>query len=160
MKSIEKWFSEYEVSHQNQFNKTIHYIFVPLIFFSIIGLLVSIPMGNIPNLFPSILTPYIHLGTLLVFFGLIFYFRLSPVIFIGMLIISGFSLWANHMIDQYFEAPLWIISLMIFVISWIFQFIGHKHEGAKPSFLKDIQFLLVGPAWILGKLYSQLGIKY
>jgi uncharacterized membrane protein YGL010W len=48
----------------------------------------------------------------------------------------------------------------IFFVSWIFQFIGHKIEGAKPSFLKDIQFLLVGPMWILGYLYRKIGIKY
>jgi uncharacterized membrane protein YGL010W len=57
------------------------------------------------------------------------------------------------------DYKLWI-SIDIFVISWIVQFIGHKIEGAKPSFLKDIQFLLIGPAWLISFIYNKLGIKY
>ena len=34
------------------------------------------------------------------------------------------------------------------MIAWIGQFIGHKIEGAKPSFFEDLQFLLIGPAWV------------
>ena len=51
-------------------------------------------------------------------------------------------------------------SLIIFVIAWIGQFIGHKIEGKKPSFFEDIQFLLIGPAWLLSFIYNKLGIKY
>jgi len=58
------------------------------------------------------------------------------------------------------ETPLWAISLTLFVLAWIGQFIGHKIEGKKPSFFKDIQFLLVGPAWLMGFIYKRLGINY
>ena len=43
---------------------------------------------------------------------------------------------------------------------WIFQFIGHKIEGKKPSFFEDIQFLMIGPAWLLSFIYNRLGIRY
>ena len=51
-------------------------------------------------------------------------------------------------------------SIFIFVFAWILQFVGHKIEGKKPSFLKDIQFLLIGPAWLLGFIYKKLKIKF
>lgn len=51
-------------------------------------------------------------------------------------------------------------AVTIFVLAWIGQFIGHKIEGAKPSFFKDLQFLLMGPAWLLSFLYDRLGIRY
>ena len=56
--------------------------------------------------------------------------------------------------------PLWQSSLLIFAVAWIGQFIGHHIEGAKPSFLKDLQFLLIGPAWILGFIYRKFGLNY
>jgi uncharacterized membrane protein YGL010W len=49
---------------------------------------------------------------------------------------------------------------VIFVVGWIGQFIGHAIEGKRPSFMKDIQFLLIGPLWLLGHLYRKLGIAY
>jgi uncharacterized membrane protein YGL010W len=54
---------------------------------------------------------------------------------------------------------LWAVSLGIFVTAWVFQFWGHSVEGKKPSFLKDLQFLLIGPAWIMSFVYKKLGIS-
>ncbi len=56
----------------------------------------------------------------------------------------------NFYIDTAF--PLLYVSLAIFIIAWIGQFYGHKIEGKKPSFIKDLQFLLIGPAWVFEKL--------
>ena len=55
--------------------------------------------------------------------------------------------------------PLWLISVIIFILSWAGQFYGHKIEGKKPSFFKDIQFLMIGPLWLLSKLYKKIGIS-
>ena len=63
-------------------------------------------------------------------------------------------------IEQNYQRPLWIFSVIIFVIAWIGQFIGHKIEGKKPSFIEDLQFLLIGPAWLLSFIYKKIGIKY
>jgi uncharacterized membrane protein YGL010W len=57
-------------------------------------------------------------------------------------------------------APLWQICLGLFVVGWVGQFVGHKIEGQKPSFLKDIQFLLIGPLWLLAAVYRRVGIPY
>lgn len=43
---------------------------------------------------------------------------------------------------------LWIYSA-IFVVAWIAQFYGHHVEGKKPSFFADLQFLMIGPLWLL-----------
>ena len=91
---------------------------------------------------------------------LLYYIRLSLVMAIGMFII-GFALLAgNSYIDTNFETPLWKTSLIIFVVAWIGQFIGHKIEGKKPSFFQDLQFLLIGPAWLMHFLYKKAGIPF
>jgi len=52
------------------------------------------------------------------------------------------------------------LAIGVFVVAWIAQFVGHKLEGRKPSFLTDITYLLIGPAWVLAKLYRKLGWRY
>jgi uncharacterized membrane protein YGL010W len=56
--------------------------------------------------------------------------------------------------------PVWQTSLGLFVLAWIGQFIGHKIEGKKPSFFKDVVFLLIGPAWLMHFIYKKLDIAY
>ena len=160
MRSIHDWFAEYSVSHQNHTNKAIHYICVPAIFFSVIGLLASIPAGFLQSLVPPAFAPFAHWGTVVIILGLLFYLRLSFAVFVGMLVVCVLSLLGNYYLARLNILPLWIISLFIFAVAWVGQFIGHKIEGKKPSFLKDLAFLLIGPAWILGFVYRKLRIKY
>ena len=161
MRKIDSLLSEYAVSHQTKFNKIIHYFCVPAIFFSIIGLLASIPTYGLFDVFQDTwFSSFVHFGTGLIIFGLIYYLRLSTRLFIGMLIFSSIVLYGVHVVDALQIAPLWVSMLIIFVVAWIFQFVGHKHEGKKPSFLKDLQFLMIGPAWTLSHLYDYLGLKF
>ena len=151
MKPLEQWFDEYAVSHRNETNKAIHYICVPAIFFSIVGLLMSIPPFFLEGLFSGIFILE-NWATVALVFVLIFYFRLSFSMGMKMLVFAVLCILGNYLISTI--APLWLVSVVIFVLAWIGQFYGHKLEGAKPSFLKDIQFLLIGPAWVIENLFS------
>ena len=125
--------------------------------FSVLGLWWSIPHGYMPFIINNIKLNWAIIITAMI---LLYYIRLSLVMAIGMFII-GFALLAgNSYIDTNFETPLWKTSLIIFVVAWIGQFIGHKIEGKKPSFFQDLQFLLIGPAWLLSFIYNKFGIKY
>mgnify|MGYP001027866939 CR=1 FL=1 len=160
MRKVDQLFSEYGESHQTRFNKIIHYICVPAIVFSIVGLLASIPVGGLfQGILPDTMLGYANLGTILIIFSMLFYLRLSLPLAVGLLFFSAFVLWGNYQIAAS-GAPLWLVSAVIFIVAWVFQFIGHNHEGKKPSFLKDVQFLMVGPAWIMGFIYRKWGIKY
>lgn len=152
MKSLNQWFSEYAVSHQNKTNQTIHYICVPAIFFSIVGLLMSIPAGFLERLIPGNLPLIENWASFLLIFVLVFYFRLSVSMGFKVLLFAVICLIGNYFISLIF--PLWPVSLVIFAIAWTGQFYGHKIEGKKPSFLKDIQFLLIGPAWVIHKIFK------
>ena len=157
MKSIDEWLDEYSDSHQNQTNKFIHWICVPLIFFTIVGFISLIPA-------PHFCAPYFGCISIASIVALvlvsIFYFNLSWRISIIMLLIMLLLEHFAYAINVHFKENSWIIYLSIFVITWIFQFIGHKIEGKKPSFLKDLQFLLVGPIWLLHFILKKIGIPY
>lgn len=161
MKKIDALLAEYGESHQTKFNKIVHYFCVPAIFFSLIGLLSLIPTGGVLERFvPHDLAPYIHFGSVIIVLGLFYYLRLSFTLFIGMLLFSALVLVGIHQLETLNFVPLWVIMVSIFIVAWIVQFIGHNHEGKKPSFVKDIQFLMIGPAWTLSHLYKALDIKY
>jgi uncharacterized membrane protein YGL010W len=153
MKTLDQWFDEYAVSHQNPKNKAIHYICVPAIFFSIVGLLMSIPntfLNNLLHLNQPIIENW---AVVVLLFVLLFYVRLSFAMAIKIALFSILCLIINFYIGQI--VPLWAFSIGVFVVAWIGQFYGHNIEGKKPSFLKDIQFLLIGPAWVVHNLFSK-----
>ena len=157
MKPVQEWLDEYGESHQNSINKKIHWVCVPAIMFSIIGLFWSIPHQYMPIIYDNIRLNWAMIITILI---LTFYVRLSMVMALGMFTIGVLILCGNILVEYYFVTPLWRISLYTFVIAWIGQFVGHKIEGKKPSFLQDFQFLLIGPAWLLSFMYNKIGVKY
>ncbi|CAM4055890.1 MULTISPECIES: DUF962 domain-containing protein [Flavobacterium] len=151
MKTLREWFEEYSVSHQNMTNKKIHYVCVPLIFFSVVGMIMSIPS--------KLLIPLDKIHPILGNWGFIamilvslFYFKLSFSMGIKMFMFTFICLVVNYWLSLLL-AVFWF-SLSVFVIGWIGQFYGHKIEGKKPSFLKDLQFLLIGPAWVIHSVFN------
>ena len=157
MRKIDKLFAEYAESHRNPTNKLIHWICVPLIFWTILGFISYIPTPNIYLQYFGFLSIASLVALVLV---TIFYFRLSwriafIMIFI-MLLMEHFVSFANVSLGR----NSWILFIVVFIITWILQFLGHKIEGKKPSFLKDLQFLLIGPIWLLHFIMKKLGIRY
>ncbi len=153
MKSINQWFDEYAESHQNKTNQQIHFICVPVIFFSIVGMLMSINSTIISSTL-NIHNPFIeNWAALVLLFLLLFYIRLSFNIFVKMFTLSIVCLVGNYFLGELL--PLLPTSIILFVVAWIGQFYGHKLEGKKPSFFKDLQFLLIGPAWVFEKLLQK-----
>jgi uncharacterized membrane protein YGL010W len=159
MRRIDALLSEYGESHKNETNKAIHWICVPLIFFSVLGLIASIPSGIVQSMMGEG-NPYANWATVGLVLIIVYYASLSVFLTIGMMFFSALCLTLLNMIAQLDVAPLWLISIVIFVGAWIGQFYGHKVEGKKPSFLKDIQFLLIGPAWLMHFVYKKIGIPY
>ncbi len=154
-KSADQWFGEYGESHQNHVNKALHWICVPLIAACVIALLWEIPT---PQFMQRV--PLLNWATLMLAASLVFYWRLSLPLALGMLVFSTVVIAAIMAYERWGVTPVWQAALVIFVLAWIGQFIGHSIEGKKPSFFQDLQFLLIGPIWLLGFIYRKLGIPY
>ncbi|MBI1305199.1 MAG: DUF962 domain-containing protein [Bacteroidetes bacterium] len=155
MRTLKDWFDEYAESHMNPFNKKVHYICVPVIFFSIVGLIMSIPHSALTDLLPTASPVLINYAFPVLLFVNVFYMRLSPAMGLNMLIFSAMCLIGNYLLSGFVE--LWVSSLILFSAGWIGQFYGHKVEGKKPSFFKDLQFLLIGPAWVIHNIFNTTG---
>ena len=140
MKTVTEWLDEYSESHQNKTNKVIHWLCVPAILFSIIGILAQ---------FSAMLTALILVLTL------VFYARLDLVLAVAMAALLFVMAWLIVIL------PVGVgFYIGVFVIAWIGQFYGHKVEGKKPSFLKDLQFLLIGPLWCMDAYLGKVAPKW
>ena len=156
MKSIQQWLVEYAESHQNSTNKLIHWICVPTIYFTIVGLLYSIPLqfGEVAGL-------KINFGSIVAALIFIYYSLLSLKLAFGMMFFSILCIFLSEWIFQVTNSNLGLAltCLALFTISWIFQFLGHHIEGKKPTFIKDLQYLMIGPAWVISFFYKKIGIE-
>ena len=140
MKTMNQWFDEYSESHQNKTNKAIHWVCVPTILFSIIGILAH---------FSALLT------ALLLLLSFVFYARLDLVLAVAMAALLVVMAWLIYTL------PVGVgFYIGLFVLAWIGQFYGHKIEGKKPSFFKDLQFLLIGPVWCMDAYLGKLIPKW
>ena len=151
---IDRWFASYSGDHRNRTNQRIHVVAVPAILWSVIALLWSIPTPG------TLFQPGIW-AAIAMFAAWLFYYRASRRLGAGMAASFVLLGWLSHVLYQRLGAGdlLWL-ALGVFVVAWIAQFIGHKIEGKKPSFLTDLTYLLIGPAWVLAKLYRRLGWSY
>ena len=153
MRAITDLLNEYGESHRNETNKFIHWICVPAIFFSIVGLLYSVKLPF------YVAGHHVNLAMIVMLLVLIYYFILSPALAVGMFLFGGICMLGAHFIETTGILPLWKFCLIVFIVAWIGQFYGHKVEGKKPSFLKDLQFLMIGPAWLMSFIYKRMGIS-
>jgi uncharacterized membrane protein YGL010W len=154
MRPIDRWFESYSGDHRNATNQLIHVVCVPLILWSVIALLWCIPAPG--TLFrDGIWAGFAMLATVL------FYYRHSRMLGLGMA--AAFmllGLLTNALFHGLGRGGLLYLAVAVFVFAWIGQFVGHRIEGRKPSFLTDLTYLLIGPAWVLAKLYRRLGMHW
>ncbi|WP_397408170.1 DUF962 domain-containing protein [Polaromonas sp.] len=140
-RQVDRLLAHYGESHQNPTNELIHFIAIPLIMLSLLGMMFA-------------LHPWV--AYLFVAASMVYYLRLSLVFLGTMVLWSAILLALVHAMGA--RVLPW--SLAIFVGAWILQFVGHKLEGKKPSFFEDIQYLWVGPLFVLSKLFGKLGIRW
>lgn len=141
-REIDVLLAKYSESHRNHTNEIIHFVCVPVIVFTLLGLVWS-------------LHPLAAVAVTVV--SLLYYVKLSPPFAVGMLIMAGLMLGLLSLMPPQVVLPM---SIAIFVLAWIGQFIGHKIEGKKPSFLDDLRFLLIGPLFVLSFLYRRLNLRW
>ena len=155
MRTVEQWFGEYGESHTHPRNEVLHFICVPAIVMTVIGFLWAIP---VPTAFAAV-SPWLNWGTISVALAVVYYFTLSVPLGIGaavgLAVLLGVVSWLDTL-----AWPLWLTCTVVFVVAWIGQFIGHVFEGRRPSFFKDVQYLLIGPLWLLAAVYRSLRVPY
>ncbi len=140
---VDALLAHYGESHTQATNELIHFIAIPLIMLSLLGMLYA-------------LHPWVAYAFMAA--SMVYYVRLSLPFLAAMAVQTLVMLAVVQWLDGL--GILVKASVAIFVVAWIFQFIGHKLEGKKPSFFEDLQYLWVGPLFVLSKLFLKLGIRW
>lgn len=154
MASIDQMLAEYAADHRHPANQQLHTVCVPVIFISLVGLLTALPVpagfGDLP--------PFVNWASLALAAAVAWYMVKSLRFGMAMLVVSAVSLMLVACLAS-LPWPLWASSTALFVVAWIGQFVGHHIEGKRPSFFRDLQFLLVGPLWVIVKLVPRLNAR-
>ncbi len=154
MRTLDDWFDGYDNDHRHPVNRTIHWVCVPLILWSVIALLWTLPV-------PSMIGRNGLWAAVLMFFAFNFYWRLSRRMGLAMLVVLVlFGGLAALLYRPLGAVPLAILAGIVFVAAWLGQFIGHAIEGRRPAFFTNPGYLLIGPAWLLSKLLRWGGITW
>jgi uncharacterized membrane protein YGL010W len=136
--TLQSHFTDYASHHQTAGNQLCHSIGIPLIVFSLIGMLDHVGLATVGGY-------TITLAHLVIAAATLYYLTLDPLLAAGMLVYSVLSVWLGGALP-------WLVCLGLFVFGWILQFVGHSvYEKRSPAFLKNFVHLLVGPLWILAK---------
>ena len=136
MQDIQTLFADYAAYHQTAGNKLFHRMGIPMIMFSLIGMLTQVPLIDVA-------TVKLDVAMILIAAASAYYFVIEWRLALAMIAISI----AFYFIGAY--VSLWI-NAGLFVLGWIFQFIGHKvYEHKNPAFFRNFVHLLIGPLWIL-----------
>ncbi|HEY8585701.1 MAG TPA: Mpo1-like protein [Rhodanobacter sp.] len=152
MRTMQDWLDSYSADHRNPTNQVIHWFCVPPIVWSVIALLWAAPV-------PSLFRPG-SWAVLVMVLAFYWYWRRSHRLALGLLIaFAVLGVFTNILYWRLGVAELCYWAIGVFVVAWIGQFVGHKIEGHKPSFLTDLSYLLIGPAWLMAKLMRKLGFK-
>ena len=140
-RKVDRLLAHYEESHRDPRNERIHFVAIPLIMLSLLGLL-------------HVVHPWLPYA--LVLASLVYYARLSTVFLVTMAVLSVLGLMLVLAMGEYALT----ISATLFAGAWIAQFVGHRYEGKKPSFFEDLQYLWVGPIFVVSKLFLKLGVRW
>ncbi len=154
MRTLDDWFDRYGNDHRHPVNRTIHWVCVPLILWSVIALLWTLPV-------PSMIGRNGLWAAILMFFAFNFYWRLSRRMGLAMLVVLVLFGGLTELLYRPLGAvPLAILAAIVFVAAWSGQFIGHMIEGQRPAFFIHPTYLLIAPAWLLSKLLQHTGITW
>jgi len=142
-RKVDALLAHYGLSHTHPTNEWIHFFAIPAIMLSLTGLLFA-------------LHPALVLALLAA--SMVYYARLSWRFTVCMALSASVLL---ALVDALQALGILLpVSVVIFVVAWIFQFIGHRIEGKKPSFFEDLQYLLVGPLFVLSKVFLRWGVRW
>lgn len=159
-RELTAWLDEYALSHQHPQNVFLHKICVPTITITLLAMLWSLPIipKNIRNLLSVNQVGLVNPSLILVPI-LAFYWNLSPPMAMAMAILFILIVLMLIIMEKS-HVRIFRLALIVFILAWIGQFVGHEIEGKKPAFFKDLQFLLIGPLWTLAHVFRFFNLDY
>ena len=135
------YLDDYATYHRDSRNKVTHYLGIPMIVLAIVCLLARVPLGEVGGV-------SVDLALVVTIPVCLFYLSLNLFSGAAMTLLFALMYWTAPAIE------VWL-AWALFVVGWVFQFVGHKFEGKSPAFFRNAVHLLIGPLWILNDLLAK-----
>jgi uncharacterized membrane protein YGL010W len=149
MRSITEQLAQYATYHRDRRNIATHFVGIPMIVLAVC-ILLSRPSFAAHG---GVLSP----ATVVAVLVAVFYLALDVRFGVAMCVALALCLLAARWFAMQ-TTVMWIVSgVGLFVVGWVFQFVGHHHEGRKPAFLDDLMGLLIGPLFVVAEIAFALG---
>jgi uncharacterized membrane protein YGL010W len=160
-RKIDEYFDRLDASHQNPTNQLLHYFFVPLMMFGLLGMAWAFPFPHLA--FIGKYNGYFNWASFIIAFAIYYYLKLSPLLsYFALFLLFGIS-YGVMQLDLYEKtggAELSVISVGVLMVSLAGQYIGGKIEGKEASFNDDTELLHITPLWVLYKLTQRFKLRY
>jgi len=155
MSETDNWLLRYEQNHSNLTNPWVYWMAVPMVVVGTVGLLWYLP---VPAEFQEI-SPLLNWGSAFLIAATVYYFIISLSLAIGMLPfmlgLATLQLWLTAS-----EYPALGVSTGLLVAGTVGLWLGRRGTGSFRAVLQDLQFMMIGPAWLLSVIYRRFGIPY
>jgi uncharacterized membrane protein YGL010W len=151
MKTLVEHLTQYATYHRDRRNIATHFVGIPMIVVAI-AILLSRPGFEVGGVLLSPAMAFC-LGSV------IFYWLLDVRFGLTMTLLLGLSLWAGQVVAAQSTATWLGAGVGLFVVGWVFQFVGHYYEGRKPAFVDDLVGLIVGPLFVVAEVGFSLGLR-
>ena len=145
MKSLVDHLSQYAAYHRDPHNIATHFVGIPLIVIAVATLLSRPQWAGVSP------------AMLVMVASAIFYLRLELRLGLLMTVLLALSVWLGRTLAGLSTAAWLAWGMGLFVVGWVFQFVGHYYEGRKPAFIDDVTGLIVGPLFVVVELGFLLG---
>ncbi|CCQ11753.1 FIG028593: membrane protein [Pseudoalteromonas luteoviolacea B = ATCC 29581] len=154
MKTLQQQLSQYALYHRDKRNIATHFIGIPMIVLAIVYLL-YFPMMEIGQ---YVITPALIVVALSSGYYLILSRSLGLVMSVILASMYYLVEYTVDMLTSGFPLGYLGFGVVLFIVGWVFQFVGHYFEGKKPAFVDDLMGLVIGPLFVLVEALFCLGL--
>lgn len=154
MTSADTWLEAYGRGPARLDAGILMWVCVPLSIFGLTGLLWSVP---VPEIFSNAVV--LNWGTVFLMATVVYYFIVSINLAFGALPFIVLDVAVVSWLDS-LASPLWPVSAAMLLSAAAAQLISERLRGRSISVLRDLQYIMLGPLWLLAAIYRRLGIPY
>ena len=151
MRNLTEQLTQYAAYHRDARNIGTHFVGIPLI---VLALAVLLSRPAIALWLPGPVSP----AWLLFGASTIYYLVLDVPLGLMMAVVSAACVAFGAWLAQQGTAAWLAGGVGLFVVGWIFQFVGHiAWEHRKPAFVDDLIGLMIGPLFVLAEALFSIG---
>ncbi len=163
VRKVDRYFAGFAGWSQHSGSRTLYYLFIPVFFFGLLGLIWMIPFPEIALLKKYGYHLFVNWASIFIAILIYYYLRLIPMLSYMVLLSIGVMSYLIVQLEYREQAggsAVWLICLVLMLVSLLILWIGSRLETKPPSIREFLSFLVHGPIWLWHLLFEKLRIRH